>query len=108
MSSSCIICMNNYNNKRLKKISLKCKHDFCKECLLECFKSDNRCPLCRKEFELIFSEKNRDFINIINKIFNIEYLYIDKTYINYNKQLLITIIFFMILWLFFEIVFSIL
>lgn len=38
----CIICMENENN-----IATNCFHYFCKNCLIEWFKINNFCPLCR-------------------------------------------------------------
>ena len=41
----CSICLNEMTNK----MTLKCNHSFCKECIFEWLESKCSCPLCRNE-----------------------------------------------------------
>ena len=59
----CAICKDDYDHVRFP-IELECHHIFCKFCILNVFKRDNRCPLCRKEYILTITSKedhNKEF-----------------------------------------------
>ena len=64
-NEECVICKESYDDQRLP-FELECRHIFCKCCILDTFKRDSRCPLCRKEYELIVKPKTEvDDIHII-------------------------------------------
>ncbi|GFQ85903.1 e3 ubiquitin-protein ligase ATL6 [Trichonephila clavata] len=42
----CAICLNSFQYKRM--LLLSCNHRFHKKCITQWFKTDVRCPLCRK------------------------------------------------------------
>ena len=50
----CSICLNNFNNK----ISTKCKHSFCKDCIMDWISINNNCPMCRNIIILYFLKMN--------------------------------------------------
>ena len=56
MDNKCVICHDEYNAKKLP-FQLECTHTFCKFCILDTFKRDSRCPLCREEYTLIIKNK---------------------------------------------------
>lgn len=49
----CVICL----ESKAKSAALdKCKHDFCKKCILNWAKSSSECPICKSSFTKIISE----------------------------------------------------
>lgn len=44
----CSICLEEYDNEK-GVCKLRCEHIYHKECISEWFKSNNNCPLCRKD-----------------------------------------------------------
>ena len=53
---TCCICMESKCN-----IITKCEHTFCYDCILEHFKNDQKCPMCRQTFNSVY------YINNTNK-----------------------------------------
>ena len=41
-------------------------HSFCKECIDKYLKENNKCPICKNNFEY---KINNDIINLLNKLF---------------------------------------
>ena len=55
----CPICILNYSQFILEKVTLPCGHALCKTCLLKLFKSNIKtCPLCRKNILDDLEESN--------------------------------------------------
>ena len=87
----CIICLEKFENeKNIKstvftgnsdeednmsneKITIPCKHSFHTKCILNWFKQEKRCPICRTKFEFYDKEeKNENSDNLLNiKNYNI-------------------------------------
>ena len=65
MSNECPICKESYDAERIP-FELDCTHTFCKFCVLDMFKRDNRCALCRKEYDIIVKLKNETEEHILN------------------------------------------
>ena len=63
MSEECTICKDIYSEDK-PPFELECNHIFCKYCILDTFKRDNRCPLCRREYEIIIQPKISENQNI--------------------------------------------
>ena len=60
----CIICKEAYNEEKIP-FELDCTHTFCKFCILDMFKRDNRCPLCRTEFIFTINQDTNKFVSQI-------------------------------------------
>lgn len=55
-NTTCAICLDSIN--KLANLD-KCNHDFCLNCIKQWSKKTNKCPLCKKDFKIIFYyEKN--------------------------------------------------
>ena len=50
-NKDCCICLDTFEENN-KSIVLNCSHRFHKECILNWFKKELNCPLCRKNIEL--------------------------------------------------------
>ena len=106
MDENCLICLENYKNKKNdnilfeteesknEKISLPCEHIFHLKCVSQwCLSKNNNCPLCKSEFE-INSNEDGDF-NINNYILNKNWKYnksivfknIIKDFLNIQKNI---------------------
>jgi len=55
----CLVCKESYSEQKIP-FELECTHTFCKECVLDTFKRDCRCPLCRREYDIIIKLKKDD------------------------------------------------
>uniref|UniRef100_A0A6C0LII9 RING-type domain-containing protein n=1 Tax=viral metagenome TaxID=1070528 RepID=A0A6C0LII9_9ZZZZ len=62
--SECVICKDSYTEEKLP-FELDCNHQFCKFCVLDFFKRDNRCPLCRQEYVLTVKQKEDKDENLL-------------------------------------------
>lgn len=106
--SICFESMNNVNKTKLtnlknkNKNSIKCKHKFHKNCILEWYYSNNsnseKCPICRRD--IIFQNnssnmfrkmiKNKDKDNYVNELIDLykNYIIINNYINNYhiNKE----------------------
>jgi hypothetical protein len=51
INPECIICMDNLNTYDIIN-TICCKQDIHKKCIVECFRNNGRCPLCRKQYIL--------------------------------------------------------
>jgi hypothetical protein len=51
----CAICLSIINKK--KRVTLKCQHQFHKECLKTWFQIENSCPVCKQSAEIINNDK---------------------------------------------------
>ena len=78
MKNTCLICLNDYNQKENnnilfeynetsnEKIVLPCEHIFHLKCLSQIFKISTNCPLCKSKFQI---DDNKDCKIIINNYF---------------------------------------
>lgn len=57
MSEDCLVCKEPYDDQKIP-FELECTHIFCRECILDVFKRDCRCPLCRREYDIIIRLRN--------------------------------------------------
>ena len=66
MNGECNICQEDYDNIKTP-ISLPCQHTICKNCCLNIYLRDNRCPFCRSLFklEVKVSKENKDYLSSI-------------------------------------------
>ena len=62
MTNECVICKDQYTDEKVP-FELECEHTFCKHCILDMFKRDNRCPLCRKEYTITIKLKEEGNFN---------------------------------------------
>lgn len=64
-SDTCIICLNSYQ----KKTKIFCGHTFCNECIVNWSEKSDKCPICRRSFNLkvIHNYNTRKNYHIQNK-----------------------------------------
>ena len=48
-SEECVICLEQYEDKKTSVTTMKCEHCFHDKCLQQWFKVDLRCPTCRQD-----------------------------------------------------------
>lgn len=56
MDDECLVCKEPYSEEKIP-FEIECGHIFCKYCILDVFKRDSRCPLCRREYDIIIKLK---------------------------------------------------
>ena len=64
---SCIICLDDFNIDD-NMINLECSHFFHEECIKKWFLYNNKCPLCKKEYNFDNNEIKNYSIDLLNQI----------------------------------------
>lgn len=90
----CSICTENYDDSVRKRISIPCGHTICWSCMLDTFKSSNKCPFCRQKLNIIINKKDDEQEEEEeNNNYNLRFVVNNKLYtINPHVSLLMTII----------------
>ena len=100
-SESCIICLDNFEekdkNRELKEKEevsvLECGHKFHTKCISKWFRKEQKCPICRMKFDIRgnddkndeYSQRNTNNINFVNMLSEILRVQSDIDMLNENE-----------------------
>ena len=75
----CIICFAEYDNLTHKERKLKCNHTLCESCFNQCYKINEKCPICRK---MLFPKPSDrpDFNEVLKDLYSNRNFLFPKSY----------------------------
>ena len=89
IDETCTICAENYDDSIRRRTITPCGHTLCSSCLLDTFKSSNKCPFCRQKLDIIINKKEEEEEE---EVYNFRLVINNKLYTIYPYTNLITLI----------------
>lgn len=90
----CSICIENYDDSTRKRTTTPCGHIICWSCMLETFKTSDKCPFCRQKLKIIVNkQEGEDEDEDESSNYNLRFAVNNKLYtVSPHMSLLMTIV----------------